>query len=321
MVTGQRTARSGARTLGSPGRWRPLVWVIPLVVIGAAVAVLVLRWLMAQPSLQDFVHTYPGTSELPADAPVGFPLWLAIQHFLNGMFLLFVVLSGWSIRRARTSGHRPHEFWIRDNGGLIRTANPPVRVTLTSWWHLTVNALWTANGVVFLVLLFTTGQWMRIVPTRWDLIPNAISAALQYGSLEWPVANGWVNYNALQLLTYFVTVFVAGPLAVLTGIRLAPGLSVRWRKLDHVFTLKAARNLHVVVMVWFIAFTVVHVALVLLTGPLRNLNHLYGLRDDTSWVGFGVFVASLIVIAAAWVLLRPPRLDAIAGLTGTVKRR
>jgi hypothetical protein len=74
-------------------------------------------------------------------------------------------------------------------------------------------------------------------------------------------------------------------------------------------------------MIWFVAFTIVHVGLVLITGPLRNLNHMYGLRDDESWTGLLVFVASLIVIAIAWALLRPPRLDAIAELTGSVKRR
>jgi hypothetical protein len=140
-------------------------------------------------------------------------------------------------------------------------------------------------------------------------------------SFEWPHANGWVNFNALQLLTYFATVFLAAPLAVLTGLRLAPGLSVRWRPLDKVFPLSTARVIHFVVMIWFVAFTIVHVGLVLITGPLRNLNHMYGLRDDESWTGLLVFVASLIVIAIAWVLLRPPRLDAIAELTGSVKRR
>ena len=64
------------------------------------------------------------------------------------------------------------------------------------------------------MVLFVTGQWMRIVPTSWDVFPNAVSAALQYVSLDWPTENGWVNYNALQLLAYFTTVFIAAPLAI-----------------------------------------------------------------------------------------------------------
>lgn len=309
------------RASGSRSRWRPLAWLIPVIVVGAVIVVLVARWFVALPSVVQFMRTYPGTSALPSWAPVGFPLWLSILHFLSGAFLLFIVLSGWSVRRTRRSGTRPREFWIRDNDHLVRTKNPPIRITLTSWWHLTVDALWVLTGILFVVLLFSTGQWVRVVPTRWDVIPNAISAGLQYVSFEWPHANGWVNFNALQLLTYFATVFLAAPLAVLTGLRLAPGLSVRWRPLDKVFPLSTARVIHFVVMIWFVAFTIVHVGLVLITGPLRNLNHMYGLRDDESWTGLLVFVASLIVIAIAWALLRPPRLDAIAELTGSVKRR
>ncbi|MGN6125118.1 MAG: cytochrome b/b6 domain-containing protein [Humibacter sp.] len=303
------------------GRWRPLAWIIPVGIVAAALIVLLVRWLLTLPAMQDFLRTYPGTSPLPAWAPVGLPLWLAILHFLNTTFLLFIVLSGWTIRRTRKSGRRPKEFWIRDNDHLIRTKNPPIRITLTSWWHLTVDALWVLNGVIYVVLLFSTGQWIRIVPTRWDVIPNAISAGLQYVSLNWPYEDGWVAYNALQQLTYFITVFIAAPLAVITGIRLAPGLAVRWRRLDKTFPLSVARVIHFSVMIWFVAFTVVHVGLVLITAPLRNLNHLYGLQDATNWVGFSVFVVSLVVIAVAWVLLRPPRLDSIAELTGSVKRR
>lgn len=315
MTTQEQTA------IGTRGRWRPLTWIIPLVVVGAVVVVLLARWFIALPAVADFIRTYPGQSELPSWAPVGFPLWLAILHFLSGAFLLFIVLSGWTVRRTRRSGVRPREFWIRDNDRLVRTPNPPVRITLTSWWHLTVDSLWVLTGLLFIVLLFTSGQWVRIVPTRWDVVPNAVSAALQYVSFNWPHTDGWVNYNALQLLTYFVTVFLAAPLAVLTGIRLAPGLSVRWRRFDKRFPLPVARVIHFATMIWFVAFTVVHVALVLLTDPLRNLNHLYGLRDDETWVGLVVFVVSLIVIAVAWAVLRPPRLDAVAELTGSVKRR
>ena len=303
------------------GSWRALVWIVPAAIVAAALIVLLVRWLLTLEPLRDFVRSYPGTSELPSWAPVGFPLWVAILHFLSATFLLFIVLSGWSIRRARTGGRRPREFWIRDNSRLVKTRNPPIRITLTSWWHLTVDALWALNGVIFVILLFSTGQWVRIVPTRWDVIPNAISAGLQYASLNWPSEDGWLNYNALQLLTYFITVFIAAPLAVATGIRLAPGLAVRWRRFDRVFPLAVARTVHVGVMIWFVAFSVVHIGLVLLTAPLRNLNHMYGLRDDTSWVGFSVFVVSLIVVAVAWALLRPPRLDAVAELTGSVKRR
>ncbi len=104
----------------------------------------------------------------------------------------------------------------------MRPGAQPKRLSLDLWMHLSVDALWVANGALYVVLLFVTGQWMRIIPTSWEFIPNTISAALQYVSMDWPTEDGWVNYNSLQVLAYFVTVFIAGPLAFITGLRMSP---------------------------------------------------------------------------------------------------
>jgi thiosulfate reductase cytochrome b subunit len=296
---------------------RSLIWLIPSALILATIVVLVAQGIRQLPSVEAFVEQFPGETALPDGAPVGFPAWLGWQHFLNGFFLLLIVRTGWQLR---TAG-RPTVFWKRNNDGLIRTKNHPTRISLTSWFHLSLDALWVLNGIVFYVLIFATGQWVRIVPVSWDVFPHALSAALQYASLDWPLANGWVNYNALQLLAYFVTVFVAAPLAIVTGIRMSPAWSIRMRRVTPLFPIALAKNLHVATMVYFVAFVVVHVTLVLTTGALRNLNHMYGGSDDESWVGAAIFAASLVVLIIAWVAARPKVLEWIAGLGGTVTRR
>jgi DMSO/TMAO reductase YedYZ molybdopterin-dependent catalytic subunit len=58
-------------------------------------------------------------------------------------------------------------------------------------------------------------------------------------------------------------------------------------------------------MVWFVAFIVIHVTLVMATGALRNLNHMFAMRDDDSWVGFWIFAASMVVMIVAWVAASP----------------
>ena len=266
--------------------------------------------------MQSFMTNYPGESELPADSPVGLPAWLGWQHFLNSFFLLFIIRTGWEIRK----GKRPAAFWTRNNTGLIRTKNPPVRIGLPTWFHLTVDSLWVLNGVVFYILLFATGQWVRVVPVSWDVIPNARSAALQYASLNWPTGNGWINYNALQLLAYFATTFIAAPLALATGIRLAPGFSAAFRSMDRVLPLSVARAIHWPVMIYFVAFIIVHVTLVLTTGALRNLNHMYAARDDQGWLGFAFFAGSVVLMVIGWFAARPSLLAPLAALTGKVRR-
>ncbi len=300
-----------------PRAVRSLVWLVPSALVLATIVVLVAQGIRQIPAVEGFVAQFPGETALPNGAPVGFPAWLGWQHFLNGFFLLLIVRTGWQLR----TGGRPTVFWKRNNTGLIRTKNHPTRLSITSWFHLSLDALWVLNGIVFYVLIFATGQWVRIVPVSWDVFPHALSAALQYASLDWPLANGWVNYNALQLLAYFVTVFVAAPLAILTGIRMSPAWSIRLRRVTPLFPIALAKNVHVATMIYFVAFVIVHVTLVLTTGALRNLNHMYGGSDEESWVGFGIFAASIVVMIVAWVAARGKVLEWIAGLGGTVTRR
>jgi len=263
-----------------------------------------------------FIHQFPGHSELPVNAPVGFPARLGWQHFLNSFFLLFIIQTGLQVRTQK----RPPAFWTRNNTGLLKTKNPPVRIGLPLWLHISMNSLWVLNGVVFYVLIFVTGQWVRIVPTSWDIFPNALSAALQYASLNWPTEDGWVNYNALQTLAYFATVFIAAPLAVVTGIRMAPGLAARFRSIEKIYPIGWARAVHFPVMIYFLVFIFIHVTLVLATGALRNLNHMYAGRDDGTWWGAGIFAISLLLMAVAWVAFRPSVLAPVASLTGRVGR-
>jgi len=293
-------------------RWLPLIWLVPVGLVLLVVAVLSAQWLRTLPDVQAFIADYPGETAIPAGTPVGFPWWLSWQHALNAFFLLLIVRTGWQIG----SGRRPPAFWTRKNDGLIRTKNPPRRLSIHVWFHLVLDALWVVNGVLYWVLLFATGQWLRLVPQSWDVVPQALSVGIQYLSLDWPTHNGWIHYNALQLLMYGFTVFVAAPLALFTGLRLSSIWPARLAFVPE----KPVRTLHVFVMLYFVAFTIVHVGLVLATGALRNLNHMYAGRDDESWIGLVVFAVSLVVMIIGWVVARPAILTRLAALGGTVRR-
>ncbi|HEU4808973.1 MAG TPA: cytochrome b/b6 domain-containing protein [Homoserinimonas sp.] len=298
-------------------RWFPLVWMIPAALVALAVAVLFAQWLRGLPEMQSFLADYPGESELPEGAPVGFPAWLGWQHFLNGLLILLIIRSGWQVRATQ----RPSAYWTRNNKGLIRTKGSPKKISLDLWFHQSLDVLWVLNGLIFYILLFATGQWMRLIPVSWDVFPNAFSAALQYASLNWPTENGWANYNSLQLLTYFLTVFVAAPLAIITGIRMSGAWPAKAPRLNKAYPIEVARAIHFPVMLYFVAFIVVHVTLVLATGALRNLNHMYAMSDDAgSWAGFWIFAASIVAMTLAWFAARPLFLRPVAALSGSVTR-
>lgn len=301
----------------SSNRWVSLAWVIPVVVVAAFLCVLLARWIRGFPDVQDFLATYPGSTPLPEWAPEGFPAWIGWQHFLNGFFLVLLVRTGLLLRRRG----RPPARWKRDNTRGIRTKGSPWKISIYLWLHLTVDALWVLNGVLFIVLLFATGQWVRIVPTTLEVVPNALSALLQYVSFDWPVEHAWVNYNSVQQLSYFVTVFIAAPLAFVTGIRLSSVWPQHAPRLNRAYPALLAKLLHFPVMIYFVGFVLVHVTLVLATGARANLNAMYaGIDDAASWIGFGIFAISLAVMIAGWFLVRPALLKPVAGLTGTVSR-
>jgi thiosulfate reductase cytochrome b subunit len=297
-------------------KWFRLVWLVPVAIVVLLAVVLVTQWMRTQPWMQDFLTQFPGESHLPDGAPVGFPAWVGWQHFLNAFLILLIIKSGWQVR----TNQRPVAYWTRNNSGPIRTKTGPKKISLDLWFHLGIDVLWVLNGLIFFVMIFITGQWMRLVPVSWDVIPNAVSAALQYASLDWPLENGWVNYNALQLLAYFVTVFVAAPLAVITGLRMSPAWSAKWTRVNAVYKVEYARAVHFPVMLYFVLFIIAHVTLVLTTGALRNLNHMYAAQDDGGWLGFWLFSASLVLMIAAWVAARPMLLRPLASLTGKITR-
>ena len=177
------------------------------------------------------------------------------------------------------------------------------------------------------MLLFATGQWQRIVPTSWDVFPDAASVLIQYLSLDWPTENGWVAYNGLQLIAYFITVFVAAPLALDHRTRHVAGAVHPLQADQHVLSIQTARSLHFLVLVWFLVFIVIHVSLVFTTGLLRNLNHIYAGRTTTAGLGFWLFAASMVVVVVGWVAatpftLRHPRVVQRVGyaLVGPVQR-
>jgi len=282
-----------------------------LAIIGAAtIVVQVTRWFIGLDFMQDFLATYPGETPLPEGAPVGLPAWLGWQHFFNVFLIVLIIRSGLQVRTEK----RPAAFWTPRWSRLGR------KISLNLWFHQSLDILWLVNGIVFVVLLFATGQWMRVVPTSWEVIPNAVSAGLQYLSLNWPLENGWVNYNSLQVLTYFATIFIAAPLAVLTGVRMSGLWPKNATTLNRIYPVEWARAVHFPVMLYFVAFIAVHVILVFTTGVLRNLNHMYAAQNADDWLGFWIFVASLVVIAAAWIAARPTVLAPIAGVFGKVGR-
>ena len=217
-----------------------------------------------------------------AAEPYGFPAWLRITHYVNFLFLVLLIRSGLQILmdhpRLYWNVHcTPGTEWLR----LTPVEVPKDRVWtakddsryLSPWiglpgyrhtvgmarhWHFLSVLFWVGNGLVFVVLLFGTGQWRRLVPTSWQIVPDAWAVFVHYATFHLPPEpNGFYHYNALQQLAYFGVVFVLAPLAILTGPSMSPAFTARFTwypKLPG--NRQVGRSIHFLVMCAFVVFIV-----------------------------------------------------------------
>ena len=259
--------------------------------------------------------------------PHGFPLWVRYCHFFNFVFLMILIRSGLSIlvdhpRLYFNDDCTPGSEWIRftpihvptdrvwtakDDARYISpiVATPGYRHTVgvaRSWHFLDVYGF-VLTGIFFVILLFGTEQWRRLVPQSTVVVLQAWNTWVHYATFHMPPEfNGYFGYNALQQIAYFSAVFVFGPLAILTGTAMSPAVVNRFPWYAKLFGgRQSARSIHFLTMLSFFAFIVVHVTLIVMTGFVRNMNHIVMGTDDQNRLGMILGFAGIAVVLLSWI--------------------
>ena len=81
-----------------------------------------------------------------------------------------------------------------------------------------------------------------------------------------------LRYNVLQKIAYAGVLFVLLPLAIFTGLALSPGMDAAWPFLTEIWGgRQSARSLHFIAACGLVAFVAIHLAMVLLAGPVNEL--------------------------------------------------
>ncbi len=129
-------------------------------------------------------------------------------------------------------------------------------------WVLTITlAVWLAASAL-------NGHLRQLIPTLSDLraLPRDIAdhARLRF--------HHSANYGVLQKLAYASVLLLALPLMILTGLSMSPGFNAAspWL-LDLFGGRQTARTIHFLTMVALIGFFAVHMAMILLAGPLNEM--------------------------------------------------
>jgi DMSO/TMAO reductase YedYZ molybdopterin-dependent catalytic subunit/thiosulfate reductase cytochrome b subunit len=309
-------------------RWFNTLWALPIGAAALLCLIALAQSLREMPGVVAFIEAHPGIAQSAPSVDSGFPWWLQLQHFLNMLFMLFIIRAGLQILadhprlywgRDCTPGSDWFRFQVPVPKGRLWTAKddsvtlpkwlgiPGLRHTLglARWWHFSINLLWLVNGIAFHALLFSTDQWRRLVPLTWEVFPASLSTAIQYASLNFPVDEGWTRYNGLQQLSYFITVFVAAPVSIVTGLMQSPAISNALGWFGRLFNRQAMRSVHFISFAWFVGFILAHGAMVFITGLRQNTNHMFGGVDDASWTGFPFFLLAMAILAACWLAASP----------------
>lgn len=144
------------------------------------------------------------------------------------------------------------------------------------------------------------------MPTSWAIVVQAWNTFVHYANFHLPPEpNGFHGYNALQQLAYFATLFFMAPLSILTGLAMSRALVNRFPAYTKIFGgRQGARSIHFLMLVGFIAFIIVHIALVAITGFARNMNHIVLGIDDTRPAGMVLGFVGIAAIVVSWIAAR-----------------
>jgi thiosulfate reductase cytochrome b subunit len=139
-------------------------------------------------------------------------------------------------------------------------------------WHFFFAWLFVLNGLAYLLWSWRARHLSRdLAPTRAELrgIGQSIREHLRF---RHPTGEAATRYNVLQKLAYLAVIFVFGPGIVLMGLAMSPHLdSVLGWLVDLVGGRQSARTIHFIIAFAFLAFVLVHVFMVLVTGPVNQV--------------------------------------------------
>mgnify|MGYP001144342719 CR=1 FL=1 len=177
------------------------------------------------------------------------PLWVRLQHWINAVAMIVMIMSGWQIYNASPL----FDFVF------------PRSITLGGWlggallWHFAAMWLLAVNGLIYLLLGVATGRFRR------KLLPISVSGVLgdTKAALTGHLSHGDLStYNQVQRLLY-AGVILAGIVVVLSGLSIWKPVQFQW--LTAIFGgYDIARYVHFGAMATIVGFLIVHVLLAVL---------------------------------------------------------
>ena len=202
-----------------------------------------------------------------------------IWHWLNLLCVVILFMSGLNISNAHRFlywgeyGFDPAEAWFA-------VPRFPGWATIPDYYSLSIARDWHilfawpfALGVLFMwiAMLVNRHFWrdLRTSPREWT--PSAIWHDIRE-HLKLNFEHEGAKYNFLQKVAYGVVLGVLLPGMIFSGLAISPGFEPAAPWLVDMFGgRQSARSIHFIFAWALFAFFVVHIVLVLLSGPARQI--------------------------------------------------
>ncbi|MBB5684133.1 cytochrome b/b6 domain-containing protein [Sphingobium boeckii] len=170
-------------------------------------------------------------------------------------------------------------YWKDGQGNVGRGAFPgwatipsTYNLAMARRWHLTFAWVFAFGLLFFMIRSLWNGHIRKdLAIGRTDIRPAAIGRDIM-DHLKLRFHHGDARFNILQKFSYVGVIFILLPLMILTGLTMSPGLNAAWPWLLDLFGgRQSARSIHFIVAGLLVGFIIVHLALVLLSGPVNGI--------------------------------------------------
>jgi len=215
-----------------------------------------------------------------------------LWHWVNALSLIVLFMSGLNISNAH-----PHLYWgkwgFQPVDAWLSVPRFPGWATIPSHyslgaardWHVLFAWIFAVSLLLFMLVALVNGHFRRDLVTRLREWRLRIFAAEIRQYLRFNFSHTGGKYGAMQKLTYAVTIFILLPLMIITGMAISPGMNASWPWLLDLFGgRQSARSIHFLCAFALCAFTLIHILLVLLTGPFGQMRAMIlgGRVDETA---------------------------------------
>lgn len=208
-----------------------------------------------------------GTKEMPDGYLVGVTTILGYSFETTGVLGLSVDEKG---------------QWARRGFPSWSTIPSPLWLGMSRHWHFFFAWVFVINGLCYLLYSVISRHLARdLAPTPgdWRSIGQSIKDHLHF---RHPTGEAAKHYNVLQKLTYLLVIFVLLPLVILMGWAMSPWLNTVIPGWVGIFGgRQAARTLHFIVAWALVAFVLVHVFEVIISG---FWNHMRSMITGRYWI-------------------------------------